>query len=122
MKRTALLSLIALLAGCVTTGYSYVKDPNTNARENATITDIEAQNIYNSVGASLVGGLAPVEAVGWSVDVITDSGKKMHFVIPQDKRYTFKAGDHVTVFEKDSRVWIEPQAGPLTIPPPPTKP
>lgn len=70
----AVIQMLAL-AGCVTTGYSYARNPSIVHKWNATVTSVSKVNIYNSMGAEWVGPLAKVEAVGLKVSLITDDGQ-----------------------------------------------
>jgi len=105
--------LIIMLSGCITTGYSYAKNPNIVHKWDATIVSVEKQNIYNSTGAAWVGPLAKVEAVGLKVTLITDDGQHITEVQPQNQNYTFNAGQHVIYIVDYGRVWAQPVDYPL---------
>ena len=74
--RIAAIALISVLsAACMTTGYSYAKDPKVVGKWDVTITKIEPQNIYNSLGVVLVGPFASVESHGQRITFITQTAR-----------------------------------------------
>ena len=105
--------LMITLSGCITTGYSYAKNPNIVHKWDATITSVEKQNIYNSTGAAWVGPLAKVEAVGLKVSLVTDDGQHVTEVQPQNSNYTLTAGEHVIYIVDYGRIWAQPINYPL---------
>ncbi|NNM70547.1 MAG: hypothetical protein HKM00_11415 [Gallionella sp.] len=87
LSAVAGFALLISLDGCTTTGYHHAKDPNLVQKWNVTITEVSSQNIYNTLGASLVGPLASVEAVGLRVSFITEKGGKAEIVQPADNGF-----------------------------------
>ena len=107
------LLLVFLLSACVTVGYSYARDPNAHQAWHGTVIAVEDQNIYNSEGASWVGTLAKVEAVGLKVSMVMDDGEKLTIVQPKDPSYTLHVGDHIYYIADKGRVWAQPDTLPL---------
>lgn len=116
------LVLLISLDGCTTTGYHHANNPNLVKKWNVTVTEVSPQNIYNSMGASLVGALAKVEAVGHRVSFITDKGEKVEIVQPADngflhlsevKRFELKAGQSGIYIVDRGQVWVQPTDFPL---------
>lgn len=116
-----MLTLLTL-SGCTTTGYHHAKDPNLVKKWDVTVTQVSPQNIYNAMGASLVGGLASVDAVGLRVAFITSAGEKVEIVQPADnsflhfpevKRFELKAGQKAVYLVDRGQVWVQPTDFPL---------
>lgn len=117
------LALLISLDGCTTTGYHHAKDPNLVRKWDVTVTSVAPQNIYNSLGASLVGPLASVDAVGVRVAFITAAkGEKIEIVQPADngflhlsqvRRFDLKAGQSAVYIVDRGQVWVQPTDFPL---------
>ena len=108
-----LITTLALLGGCMTTGYSYAKDSSYHYAWPGTVTSIESQNIYNSTGVAWVGPLAKVEAKGLKVSVVLKNGGHQTIVQPTDPSYTLHAGEQIMFIEDVGRVWVQPATLPL---------
>jgi len=115
-------ALLISLDGCTTTGYHHAKDPNLVKKWNVTVTSVAPQNIYNTLGASLVGPLASVDAIGVRVSFITDKGEKLEIVQPADngflhlsqvQRFNLKAGQSGVYLVDRGQVWVQPTDYPL---------
>ena len=122
LSAVAGFALLISLDGCMTTGYNHQKDPNLVRKWNATVTSVASQNIYNSLGVSLVGPLASVDAVGLRVSFITDKGEKVEIVQPADngflhlsqvRRFELKAGQSAVFLVDRGQVWVQPTDYPL---------
>lgn len=117
------LALLISFGGCTTTGYNYARDPHMVHKWNVTVTEVTPQNIYNALGASLVGPLASVESVGLRVSFITaEKGEKVEIVQPadngflhlaEDKRFNLKAGQNAVYIIDRGQVWVQPTDFPL---------
>jgi len=114
-RLATLLCPIALLSlnGCMTTGYSTAKNPDMVRKFDVTIIEIAPQNIYNSLGVSLVGPLAPVEHVGEKVRFKDATGAEATIVQPKSSRYELHAGDKAIYIVDRGQVWIQPTDYPL---------
>lgn len=115
-------STILILSGCTTTGYHHATDPNLVKKWDVTVTQVSPQKIYNAMGASLVGALASVDAVGLRVAFITSDGEKVEIVQPSDnsflhfsevKRFELKAGQPAVYLVVRGQVWVQPTDFPL---------
>ena len=122
LSAVAGLALLMSLDGCTTTGYHHAKDPSLVKKWNVTITEVSPQNIYNTLGASWVGALASVEAVGIRVSFITDQGEKVEIIQPADnsflhlsqvRRFELKAGQSAIYIIDRGQVWVQPSDYPL---------
>lgn len=112
--RIAAIALISVLsAACMTTGYSYAKDPKVVGKWDVTITKIEPQNIYNSLGVVLVGPFASVESHGQRITFITTDGKSQTIVQPLTDRYELHEGQHARYIADRGQVWVQPTEYPL---------
>lgn len=112
-KFVSIFVSIFALAGCMTTGYTYVKDPTIHRAFPATIVSIEDQNIYNATGVAWVGPLAKVESVGWRLQVVLQTGQKLEFVQPRSADYALTAGEAVNVIENRGQIYAQPATLPL---------
>jgi hypothetical protein len=102
------------LVGCQTVGYSSARDPTLVRKWQVTITEVESNYcIYNALGASLVGPLAPCEHRGQRVTFTDDAGAKASIVQPTPSRYQLKAGDHAVYIVDRGQVWVQPTDYPL---------
>lgn len=110
-----LFFLVALagLSGCMTTGYSTAKDPNMVRKFDVTIIEIEPQNIYNSLGVSLVGPLASVEHVGEKVTFIDSTGAKVTIVQPKSNLYELHPAQKAVFIVARGQTWVQPTDYPL---------
>lgn len=107
-------ALLALLTGCMTTGYHHAKDPNMVKKWDVTVISVEPQNIYNSVGVALVGPLASVDSKGWKVSFIADGEKaKTEIVQPSTDRYELHPGQKAIYIVSRGSVWVQPTDYPL---------
>jgi hypothetical protein len=120
MRRTYRIPAVALLAlvttlqsGCMTTGYSYARDPKIVGKWDVTITKIEPQNIYNSMGVALVGPFAKVESRGQRIAFIDAKGKTQNIVQPLSDRYVLHEGQHAVYIADRGQVWVQPTDYPL---------
>jgi len=113
MRNFLSLVPVLLLSACVTVGYSYARDPNAHKAFHGTVIAVEDQNIYNAEGASWVGALAKVEAVGLKVSMMMDDGEKVTVVQPKDPSYTLQVGEHIYYVADKGRVWAQPDTLPL---------
>jgi hypothetical protein len=123
LSAVAGFALLISLDGCTTTGYHHAKDPNLVHKWDVTVTAVSPQNIYNTLGASLVGPLASVESVGVRVSFITaEKGEKVEIVQPADngflhlsqvRRFELKAGQSAIYIVDRGQVWVQPTDFPL---------
>ena len=113
---------VLMMEGCTTIGYHHAKDPNLVKKWDVTVTQVSKQNIYNALGASLVGPLASVDAVGLRVDFITTKGEKVEIVQPSDnsflhfsevKKFNLLAGQQAVYLIDRGQVWVQPVDFPL---------
>jgi hypothetical protein len=117
------IALLISLNGCTTTGYHHAKNPNLVHKWDVTVTAVSPQNIYNTLGASLVGPLASVESVGVRVSFITaEKGEKVEIVQPADngflhlsqvRRFDLKSGQSAIYIIDRGQVWVQPTDFPL---------
>jgi len=116
-------ALLISFGGCTTTGYNYAKNPNMVKKWDVTVTSTEPQNIYNTLGASLVGPLASVNAVGVRVKFITkERGEKVEIVQPADNgflhldkisQFNLRAGEDGVYIVDRGQVWVQPMDFPM---------
>jgi hypothetical protein len=98
----------------MTVGYSSAKDPAMVRKWTVTITAIEPVNVYNALGASLVGPLARVEHKGERVTFIDDETGSIYTIVePPSSHYALKAGDRAVYIVDRGQVWLQPVGYPL---------
>ena len=111
-----------MLSGCTTTGYHHAKNANQVSKWNVTVNSVSAQNIYNHLGASLVGPLASVDAVGLRVNFTDATGHEIEIVQPADnsflhfsevKAFSLKPGQAAVYIVDRGQVWVQPLDYPL---------
>src|SRR5271169_5302755 len=107
------LAVLPGLSGCMTTGYSTAKDPNLVKKWNVTIIEIEPQNIYNSLGVSLLGPFAAVEHVGEKITFLDPTGAQVTIVQPKSNHYQLHPGDEAVYIMDRGQVWVQPTNYPL---------
>jgi hypothetical protein len=106
-------ALLGIQAGCMTTGYSYAKDPKLVGKKEVTITKLEPQNIYDSMGVAWVGPFAKVESRGQRVAFVDAQGKSVELVQPHSDRYELHVGQKVMYVVDRGQVWVQPLDYPL---------
>jgi len=109
----AVLLTAYLLSGCMTVGYHYAKDPNMAKKWDVTVVSVEPQSIYNSAGVFWVGPFASVEAKGWKVTFLDETGQKITIVQPSSNRYQLKPGQKAVYIAFRGQVWVQPTDFPL---------
>lgn len=107
------LVVLAGLSGCMTTGYSTARDSNMVRKWDVTIIEIQPQNIYNSLGVSLVGPFASVEHKGQKITFLDSTGAKITIVQPISNRYELHPGEKAVYIVDRGQVWIQPADYPL---------
>lgn len=104
---------VTSLNGCVTTGYHYAKDKNLVKKWDATVISVEPQNIYKASEAIWVGTFATVEAKGWKVTFVTNSGEKVTIVQPSSTQYELRSGQRAVYIVDKGKLWVQPADFPL---------
>jgi len=111
-----------LFAGCTTTGYHTARDKNLVQKWEVTVIAVSAQNIYNSLGASLVGPLASVESVGLRVKFTDAAGNTAEIVqpannaflhFPEVKSFDLQPNQKAYYIADRGQVWVQPLNFPL---------
>ena len=107
------------LVACMTVGYSTATDSTMVRKWDVTVIELAPEQIYNALGASLIGPFAPVEHEGLRVTFIDASGAKASIVQPATKLYELHAGQKAVYIVDRGQVWVQPADYPL---PPEFKP
>lgn len=111
-----------LFSGCTTTGYHSATDKTLVQKWEVTVNAVSAQNIYNTLGASLVGPLASVESVGLRVKFTDATGKSAEIVqpannsflhFPEVKSFDLQPGQKAYYIADRGQVWVQPMDYPL---------
>lgn len=104
---------LVFISGCMTVGYSTARDPNMVRKFDVTIIEIEPQNIYNALGASLVGPFASVEHKGQKITFMDATGTKVSIVQPISDRYVLHPTEQAVYIVDRGQIWIQPKDYPL---------
>ncbi len=105
--------MLFVLAGCLTVGYHYAKDPLMVATFDVTVLAVRPQKIRDGIAVAWIGPLAPAQTVGWRVQFVDATGKTSSIVQPMSDKYELTPGQRAVYVVYRGQVWVQPTDFPL---------